>query len=254
MRNIRTFRPKNTTLSKSLIEFNDSRLKWREIRTRYCTLKLLVSGAKSESEILELLGTVKEFFGGLDVKLTQDESANILIKVIKDLVNEGKIKRRDIYNTRTKESRAEWFVNPDWISRTRILKSEILRIRNLEEQENQLKAELERIKFEKEEGDKRQHEERLRIERAAKQTTANSLFDQKISTAATSKTQANPPVDKKSSDSQIIAGILSIIAVGGGLYIISKIGNALNKALTFPVFLVACVTVYCIYYLTKNKP
>jgi hypothetical protein len=102
MRNIRTFRPKNTTLSKSLIEFNDSRLKWREIRTRYCTLKLLVSGAKSESEILELLGTVKEFFGGLDVKLTQDESANILIKVIKDLVNEGKIKRRDIYNTRTK--------------------------------------------------------------------------------------------------------------------------------------------------------
>jgi hypothetical protein len=217
---------------------------WKKIRIRYCILKSLVSGPKSEQELLDQICLFPEFRPIKYSKWDSGELATGINLSIQDLKNEFKIKKRDILNTHTKERRIEWFLNQAWLSETNLFKKEISRVRLLEEIALNAKAEHDRLQREKEDRERREEIERIDQERAIK-------LKKEQSESAKAKV-----ISDKSDDlsfNSVVTGILSLVAVVGGVYVIGKIGDSLSRAFTFPVFLITCAVGFSIYYLTMDK-
>ena len=148
---------------------------WRKIRTKYCVLKLLLNGAKSESEIFGLIKFQNEF--NRTTNQFANVEINLLIKAsVEDLVTENKIKRREIYNTTTNIKRVEWFLNPKWLSETRLFKHEILRLKNLKDEADVKKINEEELKR-KEKELIEQNKEKQRIKEQKATTEDNRFFE-----------------------------------------------------------------------------
>lgn len=214
------------------------------MRIRYCVLKSLVSGPKSEQELLDHSFLFPEFRPIKNLNLDSDELLALIRTSVQELKNESKVKERNILNTSTKERRIEWFLNQSWISLRRLFKEEFNRVRLLEEIALKEKAKQDQLEREKEERERSDQMEKIRRERTIK------LIDE----------QANAPEPKGNNDKSngsnfdsFFKGILSLVAVGGGLYVIGKIGDSLSRAFTYPVFLIACAAGFSIYYLTRKN-
>lgn len=214
---------------------------WKKIRVRYCILKAMISGPKSLDELLDQISSFPEFRPVRRLKWESDELIAGIKTNIQELKGETKIKERDIFNTRTKERRIEWFINQAWLNQTRLFKVEINRVRKLEEAALKAKVEQERFQQLKEEREKTALREKIDREMRAK------LSQEQVISPKTKE------IGDKSDSNSVLNGILSVVAVGGGLYVIGKIGDSLSKALTFPVFLISCAVAFSIYQLSKNK-
>jgi hypothetical protein len=217
---------------------------WKKIRLRYCVLKALVSGPKSEQELLYQICQFAEFLPIRNNKWKDGELAEAVKQTVKELKNELKIKERDILNTSTRERQIEWFLNQEWLLRTKLFKAEINRVRLLEAIALKKKAEQDRLQRNKEERERLAQMERISQEKSIK-----------LNQVQLNATKSNAINDKSenSKSNSVVNGILSLVAVGSGLYMVGEIGDSLNKAFTFPVFLIICAVGFSIYYLTKGK-
>lgn len=220
-----------------------NRIFWKKTRIRYSILKLLFINDMSEQELLTQICLLPEFLPVKNITWESDELADLLKNSLKDLIKETKIKKRDIYNTITLERRIEWFLNPNWVSKTRLFKQQ----REKREKEKREKEEQENKVREREEREK----EELEIKKRENENRERKEYE-KHENVIVKKESKGTNEDSINVDS-ILNGIFSIIAFFGGIYLISEIGEALNKAITFEVFLIACLVGYSIFHLTKGN-
>jgi hypothetical protein len=218
---------------------------WKKTRMRYCILKSLVSGPKSAFQIAFRIRNYPEFQPISNTFLHLGEIELETNENIKELKNENKIKERSIYNTETKERRIEWYFNDDWLSKSLLFKSERNRVRELREKEAAKKILQERLR--------KETEERLKKEQLMKTEREKQIKRRQDPVSEIKKGEVNRYTEGSNSD-DVFKNILALVAIIGGFYVLGKIGDALFKAFTFPVFFITCVVAFAIYYLTKSNP
>jgi hypothetical protein len=220
---------------------------WNKIRTRYCVLKALIGGAKSPEEIRLSILHLKEHSKISRGDLQNDSSS--VNDVILELNRELKISKRHILNTSTKESRIEYFLNPLWLSGTRILKKDLSRARLRE-------------RMQKRNADRKHNLEKLHKEAVQEQkvqTDSVAVLHERPITSKTdcikSTTDTTPMPQKHEEGAEgftVFKVVLGIVGFGGAILIVGRITEAISEALTFPVLIAGCLVVGIFYHL-KNQ-
>lgn len=223
-------------------------MNWKKIRVQYCTIKVLIGGAKSVDEITYQISFFQEFYPLKKLDWQTNELTSLVSNIILELKSRGILRNRDIYNTITNARRIEWFISPDWIAKTRNFRTEKRRVKDLElaarrakeeEEKRRIAAEeKERIALQEKERLARENGERIEREKRNREKESNQI-------------------------ESVFKNILIILSAIGAfviflyglklvLDIIAAIGRAIGAILFNPITIGIAVVVFVIYLFRKS--
>lgn len=227
-------------------------MNWKKIRVQYCTIKLLIGGAKSVDEITYQISFFQEFYPLKKLDWQTNELASLVSNIILELKSRGILRNRDIYNTITNARRIEWFISPDWIAKTRNFSKEKKRIKDLELAAKRAKEEEERRRIDAEEKERIALQEKERLARQERERVSAQEREHVIKREKESKQIESVFKNILIVLSAIAAFVIFLYGLKLVLDIIAAIGRAIGAILFNPITIGIGIVIFVVYLFRKS--